>query len=78
MTWVLDTCVLLDLACNDKMFAESRLERGGKREQEAGSRKEGGGRSEEVRARREVAVADLKTVYYNVRREKMKRFLTGL
>lgn len=21
MTWVLDTCVLLDLACNDKMFA---------------------------------------------------------
>ena len=23
MTWVLDTCVLLDLACNDKMFADS-------------------------------------------------------
>ena len=22
MTWVLDTCVLLDLACNDKMFAD--------------------------------------------------------
>ena len=22
MTWVLDTCVLLDLACNDKIFAD--------------------------------------------------------
>ena len=22
MTWVLDTCVLLDLVCNDKMFAD--------------------------------------------------------
>ena len=22
MTWVLDTCVLLDVACNDKMFAD--------------------------------------------------------
>ena len=32
----------------------------------------------EGRGEREVAVADLKTVYHDVRREKMKRFLTGL